>query len=147
MIDTSRADALDSLADTIFTLTHQDDATDSQLYNAIADVAQAVDGRIIATGFKYTLNVTNALQLRPKHWFMELEEYNIHNPGVSSTSPAFCGLQLVPDAPTGFAYSNQAYGNTIGLAACGVIAKTWAQIIRLWVNNNYPLAIAPYQGV
>lgn len=141
MIDTSTAAALDALGNTIEAALTPSADLDTQMFNLIAPVMQAIDGRTAAPGFRYTLNVTNALQLRPKHWYAEIEEYNTRNPAVSATTPCFVGLLLVPDVPLGFSFSNQARGAALGLTTCAVICRTWAMIVRQWLAGLYSLAV------
>lgn len=157
MITLDTADQLDNLGLSIFNphtdpvlgtvpgaatgLTGQDDATDAQYYALIAPVMLAIDGRVMAPGYKYTLNVTNALQGRPKHWFMNLTEFNNHNGFVTSLWPAGCGFQLIYDVPTGVTDSAYTFGWSIGLATCAAICHCWAQIIRMWLAGNYPVAV------
>lgn len=137
-ITTDMADQLLALATTMETATAPSADLDAQMYSLVAPAMQAIDGRTAATGFRYTLNITNATQLRPKHWYAEIQEHNLKNPGTSATTPVFVGLLLIPDLPTGFSYSNQANGQTLGLTMCACICRTWAQIIRQWLSNNYP---------
>jgi hypothetical protein len=144
-ITTSIADQLDALGLSIFTgpsgLTGEDAATDAQLSALIAEPMLTIDGNKLVVGLKYTLNVTFALHLRPMHWFMELNEYNISNPNVSSKWPYQCGLLCVPNTATGTSWSANSYGYTIALATCAAICHAWANIIRLWLGGHYPLAL------
>lgn len=140
-IDISTAAALDTLGNTIEATPAASADLDAEMFNLIAPVMQVIDGRTAAPGFRYTLNVTNSLQLRPKHWYAEIEEYNTRNPNVSATSPCFCGLLLVPDEPTGFSFSTQAHGATLGLVTSSAICRAWAMIVRQWLAGLYPLAV------
>jgi hypothetical protein len=120
-------------------LTAQDDATDARLYALIAPVALAIDGRTVPSGFKYTLNVTNALQLRPKHFYMDLSEHDSSGYGW----PASVMLNFKPQP--GFvsaAASGFSWGGSIGLATCAAICTAWAAIIKLWLQGQYPLAVS-----
>jgi hypothetical protein len=125
MITFDTANQLDALADKITAATGPSSELDTALYNLILEPMQTIQGRTPATGFKYTLNVTNALQLRAKGWYMRgLLEINQPN------SPfAGCAFEYMDAAynVTGGASGN---GATIGLATCAAIARTWAKIIR-----------------
>lgn len=135
MIDASTADQLDALGTAITALQGADAGTDANYLALIAPVMLAIDGRTMPTGFRYTLNVTNALQGRPKHWFLELREL-----APPSTEFAVCGMHYaIPGG--GSEPSANVYGNTIGLAACACICHTWAQIVRMWLAGNYPSAV------
>jgi hypothetical protein len=140
-ITTSTADALEALATQIQAATAADPSLDTQMLQLITEPMQTIDGRVAPTGFKYTLNVTNALLLRAKHWYMEVNEYNTTNPNVSAPKMAQCGLVLVTDQPLGWTWSANSYGATIGLATAAAICLSWARIVRLWVVRNYPLAV------
>lgn len=112
----------------------QDDAIDAQYYALIAPVMLAIDGRTMAPGFKYTLNMTNALQGRALHWYLE---------GIYEFPPA-----VVPPVNVGFNLPNGnlsgdfgSYGFYLAGAMCAAICRIWATIIRLWLAGNYPLAV------
>lgn len=160
VITWATADALDALALSIFDphtdlaigtvpgtdtgLKAPDAATDQLYYDLIAPVMLAIDGRVMATGFRYTLNITNALQGRPKHWYLAgVMEYNTSNPGISALWPANTGMEFQPDKPFGVAGGTNSFGYTIGLSTCACILHAWAMIVRMWLSNNYPVAIAP----
>jgi len=158
VIDSSTADALEALALHIFDpqitpapagsalgntwgkgvgLMGQDDATDAQLLALIAPVALAIDGRTVATGLKYTLNITNASQLRPKHFYMDLSEHDSSGYGW----PASIMLTYHPQPGYTGTLSGYSWGASLGLAMCGAICQAWAHIIREWLAGNYPLAV------
>lgn len=119
-------------------LTAQDDATDAKLAALIAPIMLAIDGRTLPTGFKYTLNITNATQLRPKHWFMQYTEHD----GSGYKWPANIVLkQNTPYVAGAVDEGAWSWGGSLGLAACGAICKAWAQIVALWLAGNYPLAV------
>lgn len=142
-ISSTTADQLDALATTLTAASAPDVAFDTQLAALIAEPMMIIDGRVLTTGFKYTLNVTCALLLRPKHWYLYgIDEYNTANVNVSSAWPATCGLVYVPDTPAGFASGTNAHGFTIGLATGACICRAWALLIRMWLGGNYPLAIS-----
>lgn len=107
---------------------------DAKLASLIAPTMQEIDGRTLATGFKYTLNVTNALQLRPKKWFMRgLYEYD-----ASSGQPANCELGYQPWGNGGVYIGVNSYGYSISLATCAAICHAWASATRMKFMNNYP---------
>jgi hypothetical protein len=157
MITFQTADALEALALKIFDptvtpstnpsqgatwgagtgLTGPDATIDAELYSLIKEVAQTIDGRIIAPGFKYTLNVTNALQLRPKKWYlkgiMELD-------GSGYGWPCCVAMEYIPK-PGLVQGGTNSFGGTLGLAACACIAHTWANIIRRWLQGQYLTAV------
>lgn len=158
-ITAAAADALDALALAIFDphidpavgpvagaatgIKSADPAIDAQYYALIAPVMLAIDGRVMAPGFRYSLNVTNALQGRPKHWFLAgVREYNTSNPGVSALWPANTGLEFVPNEPFGIAGGVNSSGYTIASATCACICTAWATIIRMWLAGNYPVAVS-----
>lgn len=144
------ATQLEALATTIFSpatltgLTGQDDAIDAQYIALIAPVMLAIDNRVMAPGFKYSLNVTNALQGRPKHWFMSLDEYNAQNSWMSAKAPCACELTWVPNGPpgSGSLWVNS-LGNTIALATMAAICNAWATAIRTWLEGQYTTAVNP----
>jgi hypothetical protein len=156
MITSDTADQLEALALTIFNpqvtpnpnpalgdtwgqgtgLHAQDDATDAKLLGLIAEVAKTIDGRTVATGFKYTLNITNALQLRPKHWYMQVMELDGSGYGWPCSVAMEYHSQEFP--ATGGVNS---FGGTLGLATCACICNAWATIIRRWLQGQYPLAV------
>jgi hypothetical protein len=124
-----------------------DTTIDAKLLAAITEPMQVIDGRTPLSGFKYTLNVTNALQLRPKHWYLAgIMEYNTSNTGVSSLWPASTAMEYIPNQPYGVAGGTNSFGYTIGLATCACICHAWASIIRMWLFNNYPSAVTRYTG-
>jgi hypothetical protein len=111
-----------------------DPAMDSKLYSTIAPVAQALDNRTPATGFKYTLNVTNALQLRPKKWYIHgLMEYD-----GSSLFPANQELAYMPWGRGGVYNGVNSFGYSIGLATCAAICHAYAAACRMSSEANYP---------
>jgi hypothetical protein len=117
----------------------QSDTIDAKYYELIAPVMLAIDGREMATGFKYTMNVTNALQGRPKHWFIEgLYEFV---PG--DIPPCSVGFMYYPTPGTpGFVGDIGSYGFTIGTTVCAGICNVWAEIIKRWLAGNYPWAVS-----
>lgn len=125
-----------------------DPMIDGFLAGIIKEPMQVIDGRSPATGFKYTLNVTNALQLRPKHWYMRgLMEYPVNQ---NSLWPANVELAYVRQDATGMSngvYNGvNSFGWSIGLATCAAICHAWAAIVRMWIMGNYPEAVSPYTG-
>lgn len=107
---------------------------DARLYYTIKPIMEAVDNRSPAPGFKYTLNVTNALQLRPKKWYMhQMMEYD-----GASLFPAFQSLAYMPWNNGGIYNGVNSFGYSIGLATCSCICKTWAAICRMSSQANYP---------
>lgn len=148
MITLATADALDQLGLTIFNthpelgsgnhatgLKSADTNTDSKLASLIMEPMKTIDGRDLALGFKYTLNVTNALQLRAKHWYL-------HSSELDSTSfwPVIVGFEFHPQPGMVQAGSNS-FGYSLGLATCAAICQTWSRVIRLWLAGEYPLAV------
>lgn len=106
---------------------------DAILYRTILPIAQAVDNRTPAAGFKYTLNVTNALQLRPKKWYIRaLMEYD-----NASLFPVNVELALMPWGSGGVYNGVNSYGYSLGLATCAAIAQAWAAICRMSSQGNY----------
>jgi hypothetical protein len=143
MITADTADKLDQLGLLIFDpksaatgLHAASSDVDGQLAALIKEPMKVIDGRDLALGFKYTLNVTNALQLRAKHWYLR---------GVSeldSTSfwPCTTAFEYIPQP--GFVQGgSNSFGWTIGLATCAAICHTWAIVIRKWLAGDYPLAV------
>lgn len=157
-ITAATADALDALALSIFDpqitpasvpglgntwgkgvgLTGPDASIDAQYYALIAPVMLAIDGRTMAPGFRYTLNITNALQGRPMHFYMDLSEHDKSGYGW----PASIMFTFHPQAGTMGTISGFSWGGSLALAACAAICKTWAAIIREWLAGNYPLAVS-----
>jgi hypothetical protein len=116
----------------------QDDAIDAQYLALIAPVMLAIDGRVMAPGFKYTLNFTNALQGRPMHWYIEgLSEFV-----PSVLPPVNIGFLCSPAPPALPSGDYGSYGFYLAGAACAGICHIWATIIRLWLAGNYPLAVS-----
>lgn len=111
------------------------DATmDAKLLAAITPVAQAIDGRSPATGFKYTLNVTNALQLRPKKWYMRgLMEYD-----SASLFPVNMELGYMPWGHGGVYNGVNSFGYSLALATCAAICHAYAAACRMSSQANYP---------
>lgn len=106
---------------------------DGLLYRTILPIAQAVDNRTPAPGFKYTLNVTNALQLRPKKWYIHyMAEYD-----NASLFPAAASLALMPWGSGGVYNGVNSFGYSLGLAMCATIAQAWAAICRMSSQGNY----------
>jgi hypothetical protein len=117
-----------------------DPLIDAQLASLIGPVMLAIDGRTLAQGFKYTLNVTNALQLRAKHWYLRgVEELD-----ATSFWPCSTAMEFIPTAGTVLG-GTSSFGYSIGLSTCACICKTWATIIRMWLAGNYPLAVTQPQ--
>lgn len=157
MITLATADALDALGFEIFdphldlaTLTYTGPATglqaastdmDARLAALIAPVKLAIDGSALELGFRYTLNITCALKLRPKHWFMRgLMEYD-----SASLWPANLELALIdPARPGGVLTGCNSFGWSIGLATCACICHAWAMVVRMWVSQNYPSAAVAF---
>lgn len=157
-ITTSTADALEALALTIFNpeitpnpnpalgdhwgkgvgLMGQDDATDAKLYELLAPVIKAIDGRDMVPGLKLTLNYTNATQCRPFHWYLQTME--LDGSGYGWPANAFFEYHPQPGyVGTGGANS---FGAQMGLAVCAACCHAWAAIIRLWLTGNYPFAVS-----
>jgi hypothetical protein len=143
MITKDTADALDALGRTIWNpatglgLTSESPDIDSELASLITEPMKTIDGRDLATGFRYTLNVTNALQLRAKHWYVSSIAELQPSPGVLRVNTSFT---LMTTPGTSLGYTNS-YGNTLGLATCAAICYTWEEVIRRWLLGQYPLAI------
>lgn len=128
MITTDTADQLDALAIELASAAEPDVALDQRLYDLILEPCQVIQGRTPAAGFKYTLNVTNALQLRAKQWYLK----GIMEIGEPNQPFAACGFEFMPQL--GFVQGGtSSTGSSIGLAACSAIAKSWALIIRTYV--------------
>jgi hypothetical protein len=137
-ISADTAVALDALADDIWhNQTSPSAALDAKLAALITEPMKVIDGRTLATGFRYSLNITNALQLRAKHWYLSGSEI-----GPTSLWPVLTGFEYHPQPGFVSAGSNS-YGATLGLATCGAICRTWAEIIRRWLANNYASAVTP----
>lgn len=116
----------------------QSDSIDALYYELIAPVMKAIDGRDMAPGFKYTLNITNALQGRPKHWFME----GLHEFVPSVLPPVNIGFNYNPPAGSpGISGDFGSYGFTLGTTLCAGILNIWAQIVTMWLQGQYPLAV------
>lgn len=129
-IDT--AVALDALADAIKTIETWDPNIDSQLSALIAEPMLVIEGRTLAPA-RYTLNVTNALQLRAKKWYMK----SLMEIGQPNQPYASSWFEYEPQL--GFVQGGTgSTGATIGLATCAAIARVWAEIIRRWLAGNYP---------
>lgn len=160
-ITAATADALDALALDIFNLNlvpndpahaglgaHYDPAAytgirgpdagiDARYYALIAPLMLAIDGRVMPQGFKYTLNITYALMGRPRHWYIQgLDEFEQG------------GMNVLPAASMNFRYSPGglfgdwgSYGFFLAGACTASICKLWAQIVRMWLAGNYPLAL------
>lgn len=109
---------------------------DTKLATAIAPVMLEIDGRTLVTGLRYTLNVTNALQLRPKRWFM----HGLYEWDHTSLWPASMELAYMPWDNGGVYTGGVGWGQTIGLATCCAIVRCWAAAIRMRSQNNYPPA-------
>jgi len=98
----------------------QDNAIDIQYYQLIAPVMLEIDDRVMSPGFKYTLNVTNALQGRARHWYLEgLYEF------VPSVLPP-CHVAFHGPVDSGVG----SYGFTLGTATCAGICNVWANVIK-----------------
>lgn len=116
----------------------QDSAIDQQYYDLIAPAMLAIDGRVMETGFEYTLNVTCALKGRAKHWFLQ----SISEFVPSVLPPVNVGLSyLPPSGSPGLSGDFGSYGFTLGTAMCAANCNIWATIIRMWLQNNYPYAV------
>lgn len=117
-----------------------DPGMDAQLAAAIGGVLQVIDGRTLAQA-RYTLNVTNALQLRAKHWYLR----GVSELDSSSFWPCTTAFEYMPTRG-GVQGGCNSFGWTIGLATCAAICHTWAAISRMWLMRNYPLAVTQYTG-
>lgn len=117
----------------------QDDGIDAQYYSLIAPVMLAIDGRAMATGFKYTMNSKCALEGRPKHWYIQ----GLYEFPPSVLPPCSIGFTYVPP-PGGSNLSGDwgSYGFTLAGAIAAGICKLWAQIVRMWLTGTYPLAVS-----
>lgn len=117
----------------------QSDAIDAQYLALIAPVMLAIDGRVMAPGFRYTLNFTNALQGRPKHWLIE----GLYEFAPSALPPCSVGFMYYPlPGEQGQVGDIGSYGFTVGATMCAGILNTWARIIRLWLAGTYPRAVS-----
>jgi hypothetical protein len=140
VITTATADALEALGIKIWNpatfsgLKSADADIDTQLVALIEEPMKVIDGRTLAQGFRYTLNVTNALQLRAKHWYSIITEL-----APNMVAPCSASFELLaspnPNSAVDYAYS---YGNTLGLATCAGICLTWAKAIRMFLKGQYP---------
>lgn len=107
---------------------------DAKLLSVITPVMQELDGRTPASGFRYTLNVTNAFQLRPKKWFMRaLMEYD-----ETSLWPANVSLAYMPFGDGGVYSGVNSFGWSDALATCAAICHAWAAACSMRTMNNYP---------
>lgn len=141
MITIDTAVALDALAgDITANQTAPSSDLDAKLAALITEPMQVIDGRTLATGFRYSLNITNALQLRAKHWFLTGLEIPVTN-----SYPVLTGFEYRPQ-PGYIAGGTNNGGATLGLATCAAICATWAEIIRRWLANNYASAVTPPPG-
>lgn len=120
----------------------QDDTIDAKYYDLIAPAMLEIDGRTMATGFKYTLNVTNALQGRPKHWYLE-GLYEFQQGGLNVLPAVNVGFTYMPPAgsPT-LSGDWGSYGFYLGGAVCAGICNIWSQIITMYLSGQYPWAVS-----
>jgi hypothetical protein len=135
MIDSTTADALDALYLEIQAApAGQSPAFEARLADLIREPMLVIDGRTLVTA-RYTLNITNALQLRAKNWYMK----SLMEIGQANQPFASCWFEYEP--VIGFVQGGTgSTGATIGLAACAAIARVWAEIIRRWLIGNIPRA-------
>lgn len=116
----------------------QNDSIDAKYFTLIAPVMSEIDGRTMATGMKYTMNITNALQGRPKHWF--LQGVNEFQPSV--LPPCHVAFAyLAPQGQPGLYGDFGSYGFSLGTAMCAGICSIWAQIVRMYLAGDYPWAV------
>lgn len=132
-VTTATADALDALGNELKVATAASDDFDSRALALISQAMSEIEQRQPATGFRYSLNVTNALQLRAKKWYvrglMEIGQANQPFAGV--------GLEYVPQL--GYVQGGvNSTGASLGLAMLAAICHSWAAIIRLYLAGNYP---------
>lgn len=120
----------------------QDASIDAQYYNLIAPAMLAIDGRTMAPGFMYTMNQSNSLQGRPRHWFYEgLNEFE--QGGLNVLPPVSVAFRYSPPSGgAGLSGDWGSYGFTLASAHCAAFCKLWAQIIRMWIGGTYPYAVS-----
>jgi hypothetical protein len=135
-IDTSTAVALDALGDELKAATATPSADfDARLLAAITPAMQEIEKRSPATGFRYTLNVTNALQLRAKKWYLK----GMMEIGQPNQPFASCWFEYEPQL--GFVQGGTgSVGASLGLSTCAAICHVWAEIVRRYLANNYTVA-------
>jgi hypothetical protein len=123
---------LDALGDTIKDLAGPSATIDSQLAALIAEPMLVIEGRTLVNA-RFTLNVTNALNLRAKKWyFKSLME-------IGQPNQPFAAAWFEYEPQLGFVQGGTGTtGMTIGTATCAAICKVWAEIIRRWLAGNYP---------
>jgi hypothetical protein len=136
-ITADTATQLDALADTLSKTPAGSADLDAQMLALVAPVMLTIDGRTAPAGFRYTLNITNALQLRAKHWFSR-GVIEIGMVGHPFASTAFEYVQNPGEARTSIQATSVA---TIGLATAAAVCKVWAQVVRMWLGGLYPLGV------
>lgn len=119
------ADNLDALAAQLGAATGPDPSLDSQFYNLVVGPMQELQQRTAPAGFLYTLNVTNALHLRAKQWYMR----NLGEIGEPNQPFAGCEMTWMPTLGS-IVMEVNANGATIALATAAAICKSWAYLIR-----------------
>ena len=129
MITYDTADKLEALYLELQSATAPSAALDQRLYDLVAPAALEIQGRTVATGFKYTLNVTNALQLRAKKWYLR----GIMEIGLPNQPFAGCAFEYMPE-PGFIQGGTNANGHSIGLATCAAIARVWSIVVREYLD-------------
>lgn len=144
-VDQATADALDALALQIFDfhivsnpnpalgyttsgpptgVRGNDPAIDQKLFALLSPVILAIDGHPLERA-PYTLNMTMALKLRKKKWYLRgLSEMSSLQP-----FPVSAAFEYEP-SPGMVQAGNNSGGFTLGAAICAVQCKIWARTIR-----------------
>lgn len=126
------ADQLEALAETIKTLAGPSATIDAQLASLIAEPMRVIEGRTLVNA-RFTLNVTNALQLRAKKWYFK----SLMEIGQPNQPYAAAWFEYEPEL--GFVQGGTGTtGMTLGTTTCAAIARVWAEIVRRWLAGNYP---------
>jgi hypothetical protein len=116
-----------------------DPTVDAQLAALIKEPMQTIDGRAFGD-FKFTLNVTCALMLRPRHWFIISLDELYNQPAKAGASFGLINQQTLQ--PVAYVYG---WGNSMALATCAGICFAWSEIITMWLSGNYSLAVSQPQ--
>lgn len=127
---------LDALGDELAVLTGGDPAYDARMFVLIVPVMWEIENRTPSNpNARFTLNITNALVLRAKKWYMKSAME------LGQPNQPFCSIwfEYVPV----LGYVQGGTGTTKGAAAlgpgcCAAICHVWAEIVRRHLADNYP---------
>lgn len=127
---------LDALGDQLAAAIGPNPALDALMFSQIAPVMWEIEQRQPSNpDARFTLNITNALVLRAKKWYMKscME--------IGQPNQPFCSIWFEYVPVLGYVQGGTGTTKgaaTLGTGCCAAICHVWAEIVRRYLAGNYP---------